>query len=108
MITNEELQDWQKDIQEATQTHPNAFANGPFLRAIFRATQQISVVEQRLVSLTKAVRDTNDSMIRFTEIIEKSIESSNKLASKLFWLNVVLALATGIGAIATAIIAFHW
>ncbi len=107
MITNEESQDWQRDIGEAQQTHPNAFANGPFVKSLFRTAQQLSIVEQRLVSLAKAVRDSGDSLQKFVSIAERAVESSDKLGRRLFWLNVVLASATVVGAIATVIIAIR-
>ncbi len=39
--------------------------------------------------------------------IKSSTESNDKLGKKVFWLNIVLALATSVGAIATVVMAFN-
>lgn len=51
------------------------------------------------IDICSALEQLNSSVIASTE-------SSDKLSKKIFWLNIVLALATSVGAIATAAMAF--
>ncbi len=54
------------------------------------------------VRCTEAIQDSLSSLEKQLEINAKS---ADKVGQKIFWLNVVLALATLVGAIATVVIA---
>ena len=45
MMNQNDLNEWKKDIAEAQQTYPT-FANGPFVRSLFKMTQEVSSVSQ--------------------------------------------------------------
>lgn len=106
MATKEELEEWGKDKKIAEGTHPNAFANGPFIRSLFKVSQNIDVVGQFLGRLTSITEKINSSLNELQQTIKESNQNSKKLSNKLLWLNVVLTIATVVGAIATAILAF--
>lgn len=95
MFTKEELETWDQDNKRAENTHPRAFANGPFVRSLFRTSQYISGVAQQIVWLTKGIEKLNRN-------IEKTNESSNKLAKALNKITLAGVIIAGIG-ILTAI-----
>ena len=105
MITPEELNEWKKDVNLADKTHPNSFANGPFLRSLFKVSQNIDTTGQFLGRLSGTAHEINISLSGLKKVIEDSNNVSGYLAKKVFWLNVVLAIATIIGAIATVVMA---
>ena len=105
-ITREEIDGWQKDIHKAEQTHPNSFANAPFIRSFFKISQNMDVVGQYIGHLTSATRGINSSLENFKKVVEENNRNTENLSKKIFWLNVVLALATLLGAAATILLVF--
>lgn len=55
----------------------------------------------------KLANDVSEIFEKLNTSILASSESSDKLGKKIFWLNIVLALATSVGAIATVAIAIN-
>jgi hypothetical protein len=106
MITNQDLEEWKRDIKLAENTHPNSFANAPFIRSFFKVSQNIDIVGQFIARLTGSAREIDDSLKALNIVIKASNENANKLANKLFWLNVILTAATVIGAVATVMLIF--
>jgi len=62
-------------------------------------------VGQRITNFLGVVNEINISLNNLKDVIKTNNDSSEKLSRKLFWLNVILASATVIGAVATAILA---
>lgn len=56
--------------------------------------------------IAKISNDMCFSLEKLNSSVEASVVSSNKLSKKIFWLNIVLAIATTVGAIATVVIAY--
>jgi hypothetical protein len=54
----------------------------------------------------KLAQDIKTSLDTLNLSIVDSSRSSENLGKKIFWLNIILALATSVGAIATAFIAY--
>lgn len=63
-------------------------------------------VGQRITNFLGVVNEINISLVELKNVIKTSNNNSEKLSNKLLWLNVVLTIATAVGAIATAILAF--
>lgn len=62
--------------------------------------------EQQKAAITvRCTEDLQDSLCSLGKQLEINAKSSDKVGQKIFWLNVVLALATLVGAIATVVIA---
>jgi len=90
-IEKEEQKEWEAEVGRAANTYPH-FANGPFVKSIYRAVKELNTVGELIEHLTKAV--------------ETSSDSADKLGRRLFWLNFILAIATVVGAIATVALVF--
>lgn len=56
--------------------------------------------------IVKSAADIEAAVENFKVAVEKIGESSDTLSKKLLWLNIVLTVATAVGAVATAILAF--
>ncbi|WP_010605911.1 hypothetical protein [Pseudoalteromonas maricaloris] len=66
-----------------------------------------AVHEQQKAAITVRCTEDIESSIKSLEIqLAKNAASSDKVGNRIFWLNVVLTVATLVGAIATAVIAF--
>lgn len=64
------------------------------------------VHEQQKAALTvRCTEDIEASLSALKTQLKENAESSDRLGVKVFWLNIVLALATLVGAIATVVIA---
>jgi hypothetical protein len=64
------------------------------------------VHEQQKAAITvRCTEDIEASLKSLEEQLVKNAESSDKVGNKIFWLNVVLAIASLVGAIATVAIA---
>ena len=64
--------------------------------------------EQQKAALTVlCTEDIEASLKSLENQLKLNSESSDKVGNKIFWLNVVLALATLVGAVATAFIAIQ-
>ena len=63
-------------------------------------------VGERVTLLAQVATEISISLNDFKQVIKVSNDNSTKLSGKLFWLNVVLASATAVGAVATVILAF--
>ncbi len=60
--------------------------------------------EQQKAAITVRCAEDIETSLKFLEDqLEKNAESSDKVGNKIFWLNVVLAIATLVGAIATVV-----
>jgi|SRR5581483_2377198 len=105
-ITKEEFEEWQRDIGIAQQTHPNAFANGPFIRSLFKVSQNIDIAGQNVGHLTRATDQISISLVNFKKVVEQNNRNTENLSRKLYWLNVVLTCATAFGALATLLLLF--
>ncbi len=57
--------------------------------------------------IESAAREVKNSVDKFEQTVQDIGKSSDRLSGKLLWLNVVLTVATIIGTIATAMIAFN-
>lgn len=65
-----------------------------------------SIHEQQKAAISaRCTEDIEAAMAKVEAQLKVNAESSDKVASKIFWLNVVLALATLVGAVATVVIA---
>jgi len=65
-----------------------------------------AVMVKSAADIESAAKEVKDSIEQFEDTVRGIGESSDRLSGKLLWLNVVLTIATIIGAIATAMIAF--
>lgn len=66
------------------------------------------VHEQQKAALTVlCAQDIEASLKSLEEQLKLNSKSSDKVANKIFWLNVVLASATIVGALATVVIAYN-
>lgn len=63
-------------------------------------------VGQRITNFLGVVNEINISLGELKNVIKTSNDNSERLSNKLLWLNRVLTIATVVGAIATAILAF--
>lgn len=63
-------------------------------------------VGERVTILAQVANEINISLSELKNVIKKSNDNSDQLSQKLFWLNVVLASATVVGAVATVILAW--
>ncbi len=52
------------------------------------------------------LNDIVNSMSELNKTIQDNSKSNDAIANKVFWLNIVIAAATVVGSIATAVIAF--
>ena len=70
----------------------------------------IGKLEEQILKSTdegiNASAETKDVLKSLTVAVQNSQQSSDKLGKKLFWLNIVLAFATIVGAVATSLIAY--
>lgn len=106
MNIREDLEERQKNIKQADNTHPREFANGPFIRSLFNVSEQISSTSQQVVHLTGSVRKVNESLGNLTKEINNFNQATTQLttkANKLIWWYVIL---TGVIATATIISIF--
>jgi len=55
--------------------------------------------QQKMGIIVRSVEDIEEALKSLEKSMNKNAESSSQLATKVFWLNVVLAAATVIGAI---------
>ncbi len=65
-----------------------------------------AIIVKSTADIQSSTQEIKQSIDRFKKVAEDIGESSDRLSKKLFWLNVVLAAGTIVGAVATAIIAF--
>lgn len=66
------------------------------------------VHEQQKAALTvRCTEDIEASLSVLKKQLKENAESSDRLGAKVFWLNVVLAAATLVGAIATVVMAIQ-
>ena len=77
------------------------------LEELTRTAQVGSLVhEQQKAAITvRCTEDIETSLKSLEDQIKDNARSSDRLGRKIFWLNVVLAMATLVGAIATIVIA---
>lgn len=61
--------------------------------------------QQKAAIIVRCTEDIETALKSLEVQIDKNSEASDKVAKKIFWLNVVLALATLVGAVATVVIA---
>jgi Mg2+/citrate symporter len=61
--------------------------------------------QQKAAITVRCTEDIEASLKSLEEQLVKNAESSDKVRNKIFWLNVVLAIASLVGAIATVAIA---
>ncbi len=95
MIIKEELEEWRQDIKIAGNTPSSHFANGPFLRSLFKVSQNIDVVGQHIGHLSSATREVKNSLSRASEDIRNSNSQIERLQKAGAWLTAVIVL-TGI------------
>lgn len=62
--------------------------------------------QQKAAIIVRCTEDIESSLRSLQAQLNENSESSDRLGKKIFWLNVVLTIATGLGALATGIIAF--
>jgi len=65
-----------------------------------------AIIVKSSADIQLSAKEIKEAVDRFKIVVENVGKSSDKLSGKLFWLNVVLAFATLIGAIATLVLAF--
>jgi|SRR3989344_1528771 len=65
-----------------------------------------AIIVKSSSDIQSSAQEIKEAVDQFKVVAESIGKSSDKLSGKLFWLNVVLASATLIGAIATVILAF--
>jgi hypothetical protein len=61
--------------------------------------------QQKAALIVRCTEDIEASLNALKNQLKENAESSDRLGVKVFWLNIVLALATLVGAIATVVIA---
>jgi hypothetical protein len=65
-----------------------------------------SVHEQQKAAITvRCTEDIEKAFVNLGEQLKINSESSDSVARKIYWLNVILALATVVGAVSTVVIA---
>jgi hypothetical protein len=64
--------------------------------------------QQKMAIIVRCTQDLEKSLKSLEESQIKSSESTNKLSNRLVWLEITLVVATIVGAIATAKIAFGY
>ncbi|EJE8558689.1 TPA: hypothetical protein ACN322_004571 [Vibrio parahaemolyticus] len=62
--------------------------------------------QQKAGIIVRSTQDIEDALLELGEKLERSANSSDKMSERIYWLNVVLAAATVVAAIATVVIAF--
>lgn len=83
------------------------FAQGEHSHNTLRGEQYMAaVIVKSAVDLQESAREVKKSVDEFRESVENIGKSSDKLSRKVFWLDVILATATAVGAIATAVLVF--
>lgn len=83
MLIKEELEEWQQDIRRAENTPDSHFANGPFIKSLFKTSQNISGVGQQIIYLSDAVNSIKTVLNTASENIKSSSESSTQLTKAL-------------------------
>ena len=112
MISNVNQKTKEQLVEEfSKETSHNTLAGEQYTAAIIvKSAADIETsakdVGQRITNFLGVVNEINISLNELKNVIKTSNNNSERLSSKLFGLNVVLAIATAIGAIATAILAF--
>jgi len=92
-MTSQEFEEWKTDISGAENTHPNSFANGPFLKALFRVSQEIDSTSQMISYLKRQVYQVSVSLDNLTKEIQDFSKVTTELsgkANKLIWWYVIL------------------
>lgn len=102
MMNQNDLNKWKKDIGEAEHSYPH-FANGPFIRALFKTTQEISAVGQQVMHLSTSVDKANEELGSLAKNLRAASESSDKhsnamklLTFALVFLGLVQVIVAGL------------
>ena len=62
--------------------------------------------QQKAGIIVRSTEDIEDALFELGEKLDRSASSSDKMSERIYWLNVILAAATVVAAIATVVIAF--
>ena len=62
--------------------------------------------QQKSAILVRCTEDIEDSFQKLGAQLTESVTATEKMSNRIYWLNVVLAVASLIGAIATVVIAY--
>ena len=68
---------------------------------------QIALTMRFTQQITQSISHLSDNMDRLNTSIKKYSDSSDKLTKRIFYLNIILTIATAVGATATLIMAFN-
>ena len=62
--------------------------------------------QQKAGIIVRCTEDIEQSIKSLENQLVKNAEASDRMGTKVFWLNIILAIATLVGALATVVIAF--
>lgn len=82
------------------------FANRNYHNTLEGEQYMAAMIVKSSTDIQISAKEIKEAVDKFKEVAENTGKSSDNLSKKVFWLNIVLAGATLIGAIATVILAF--
>ena len=108
----EEINNAVAELQKTTTNSKSYAGNQAILQAATakKLCSSIGKLEEQILKSTSegitASVETKDVLKSLTVAVQNSQKTSDKLGKKLFWLNIALAFATIVGAVATSLIAY--
>lgn len=84
----------------------NEFNQQPSHNTLRGEQYTAAIIVKSISDIQESAESMKKSVDKFRSSVEVIGKSSDRLSKKIFWLNMVLALATLVGAIATVILIF--
>ncbi len=66
-----------------------------------------AIIVKSSADIQASAKEIKEAVDQFKKVVQDAGKSSDKLSAKLFWLNVILTIATVVGAVATAVLTFR-
>ncbi|MFA6601621.1 MAG: hypothetical protein WCT02_02045 [Candidatus Paceibacterota bacterium] len=104
-MNQNDMNEWKKDIGEAEHSYPH-FANGPFIRALFKSAQEISSVSQHVMRLSGSVDKSNEHLTVLNTNLKQAATSSDKHSNAMKYLTFGLVFL-GLAQVAVAYLSYH-